>query len=145
MCRFVLPYHRFNFALIVSWCFVNSGEPFWELVINVIKDILRLILLIFSLRWIYQLGVLLSLAIFLRYFSKLFLSRIVKIAVYWITLIKVGLSPSKNIFYICFNGSPSNMMKNAFYFILKPFFVLKIFKFLPWPFGHVEKMARWKR
>ena len=31
------------------------------------------------------------------------------------------------------------MMKNVFYFILKPFFVLKIFKFLPWLFGHVEK------
>ena len=33
------------------------------------------------------------------------------------------------------------MMKNAFYFYLKALFVLKILKFLPWPFGHVEKMA----
>ena len=32
-------------------------------------------------------------------------------------------------------------MKNAFYFILKAFFVLKIFKFLSWVFGHVEKTA----
>ena len=40
---------------------------------------------------------------------------------------KVELSPSKkiNLFH-----SPSNMMKNAFYFILKALFVLKIFKFL---------------
>ena len=37
--------------------------------------------------------------------------------------------------------SPSKMMKNAFYFILKAFFVLKIFKFLSWLFGHVEKTA----
>ena len=41
--------------------------------------------------------------------------------------------------YICFNDSPSKMMKNAFYFILKAFFVHKIFKFLFWLFGHVEK------
>ena len=31
------------------------------------------------------------------------------------------------------------MMKNAFYFILKALFVIKIFKFLSWLFGHVEK------
>ena len=31
------------------------------------------------------------------------------------------------------------MMKNAFYFILKALFVPKIFKFLSWLFGHVEK------
>ena len=48
---------------------------------------------------------------------------------------KVGLSPSKKIVLF-----PS-MMKNAFYFILKALFVLKIFKFLPWLFVHVEKMA----
>ena len=30
-------------------------------------------------------------------------------------------------------------MENAFYFILKAFFVLKIFKFLSWFFGLVEK------
>ena len=52
---------------------------------------------------------------------------------------KVGLSPYKNF---CFNDSPSKLMKNAFYFILKALFVLKIFKFLSWLFGHVEKTAR---
>ena len=31
------------------------------------------------------------------------------------------------------------MMENAFYFILKDIFVLKIFKFLSWRFVHVEK------
>ena len=46
----------------------------------------------------------------------------------------------KNIFFICFNDSPS-MMKNTFYFILKALFVLKIFKFLSWLFAHVEKTA----
>ena len=30
------------------------------------------------------------------------------------------------------------MMKNTFYFILKALFILKIFKFLSWDFGHVE-------
>ena len=32
-------------------------------------------------------------------------------------------------------------MKNAYYFILKAFFVLKIFKFLSWLSGHAEKGA----
>ena len=31
------------------------------------------------------------------------------------------------------------MMKNAFYFNIKALFVLKLFKFLSWLFGHVEK------
>ena len=33
-------------------------------------------------------------------------------------------------FFICFNDSPSKLIKNAFYFILKALFVFKIFKFL---------------
>ena len=45
-------------------------------------------------------------------------------------MFKVGLSPSKKFFIICFNDSPSKMIKNAFYFILKVLFFLKIFKFL---------------
>ena len=47
----------------------------------------------------------------------------------------------KKVFLIFFNDSPSKMMKNAFYFILKALFVLKMFKFLSWHFGHVEKTA----
>ena len=43
--------------------------------------------------------------------------------------LKVGVSPS-NFFLICFNDSPSKMLKNAFYFIFKVLFVLKIFKLL---------------
>ena len=35
--------------------------------------------------------------------------------------------------------SPLKKMKNAFHFTLKALFVLKIFKFLFWLFGHVEK------
>ena len=42
---------------------------------------------------------------------------------------RVRLSPSKN-YFICFNDSPSKMMKNVFYFNLKALFILKIFKFL---------------
>ena len=30
-------------------------------------------------------------------------------------------------------------MKNVCYFTLKAIFVLEIFKFLSWPFGHIEK------
>ena len=37
------------------------------------------------------------------------------------------------------NESPLKMIKNAFYFTSKALFVLKIFKFLSWLFGHVAK------
>ena len=52
--------------------------------------------------------------------------------------------PKKN-FFISFNDSPSKMMKNAFYFILKALFALKIFKFLSWLSGQVEKTAWFER
>ena len=55
---------------------------------------------------------------------------------------KVRLSSSKKSCFISFNESSSKKMKNVFYFILKAFFVLKIFKLLSWLFGHVEKTAR---
>ena len=48
---------------------------------------------------------------------------------------------SKKNCVICFIESLLKMMKNAFYFILKALFVLKIFKFLSWLFGHVGKTA----
>ena len=41
--------------------------------------------------------------------------------------------------FISFNESPLEIMKNAFCFILKAFFVLKILQFLSWLFGQVEK------
>ena len=37
------------------------------------------------------------------------------------------------------NESPLKMMKNAFYFTLTVVLVVKIFKFLCWLFGHLEK------
>ena len=55
-------------------------------------------------------------------------------------VLKVGLSPSHKICFICFNESPYND-KTFFYFILKVLFVLKIFRFLSWLFGHVENTA----
>ena len=46
----------------------------------------------------------------------------------------------KSFLFICFNDSLSKKMKNAFYFILKTFSILKIFnKFSSWLFGHVKK------
>ena len=56
-------------------------------------------------------------------------------------ILEVEFSPSKNFNFFCFNESPLQMMKNAFYFILKALFVLNIFKFLSWHFGHVEETA----
>ena len=55
--------------------------------------------------------------------------------------LKSDSHPTKKILFICFNKSPLKVMKNAFYFILKALFVLKIFTFLSWHFGHVEEMA----
>ena len=46
---------------------------------------------------------------------------------------------------ICLNESHLKMMKNAFYFILKALFVLKILKFLSRLFAHVEKTALLER
>ena len=37
------------------------------------------------------------------------------------------------------------MIKNAYYFILKALFVVKIFKFLFWLSGHVKKTAWFER
>ena len=36
-------------------------------------------------------------------------------------------------------GTPLEMMENVFYFTSNALFLLKIFKFLSWPFGHVSK------
>ena len=55
--------------------------------------------------------------------------------------IKVDSHLPKKITF-CINWNPFKKDKNAFYFILKAFFVLKIFKFLSWFFGHLEK-ATW--
>ena len=49
---------------------------------------------------------------------------------YFRKIVKVGLSPSKKFSFICFSDSLLKMIKNAFYFILKSLFVLKIFEFL---------------
>ena len=57
-------------------------------------------------------------------------SKLLRIPVAASDFVKVGLSRSKNFFFICSNDSSSKMMKNAFYFILKALFVLKIFNFL---------------
>ena len=53
--------------------------------------------------------------------------------------LKVGLLPSKRNCFIWLDESLLKLMKNAFYSILKALFVLKIFEFLSWPFGHIEK------
>ena len=45
-------------------------------------------------------------------------------------MFNVGLSPSKKIYVICLTESALKMIKNAFYFVLKALFVLKIFEFL---------------
>ena len=56
-------------------------------------------------------------------------------------IVKVRLSSSNNNCIFCFIENPLKKMKNAFYFIWKALFVLKIFKILSWLFGHVAKMA----
>ena len=55
------------------------------------------------------------------------------------------LLPFKKLYVICFIESPLKMIKNVFYFIFKPVFVLKIFTFFSWLFGHLEKTAPLER
>ena len=64
---------------------------------------------------------------------------------FWLQCFKVGSLPAKNNCLICFIERPLKMMKNAFYFILKALYVLKIFNFLSLLFGHVEKTAPLER
>ena len=60
------------------------------------------------------------------------------------TVLKSTLNLQKYLF-ICLIESSLKMMKNVFYFVLKAFFVPKVFKFLSRPFGHAEKTASLKR
>ena len=55
--------------------------------------------------------------------------------------LKSGSHLPNKIRFICFNENPLKMMKNAFYFIWKAPFVLKMFKLLSWLFRYVEKTA----
>ena len=55
------------------------------------------------------------------------------------SLFKVGLSPSKITYFICFNKSSLKLIKNAFYFISKTLFVFKIFKFFDTTFWSCRK------
>ena len=60
--------------------------------------------------------------------------------VHW-WFVKIGLSPSKKDCVVCLIESPLRMTKNVFYFVLKAFFVLKIFTFLSRRFAYVGKTA----
>ena len=53
--------------------------------------------------------------------------------------VKAGLSPSKNSCAICFIKRPLKRIKNDFHFILKSFFVLKIFKVFTMTFRSCTK------
>ena len=60
-------------------------------------------------------------------------------------MVEVGILPSKKNCVVFVIEIPTKMIKTAFYFILNSLFVLKIFKFLSWPFVHVEKPALLER
>ena len=60
-------------------------------------------------------------------------------------LLKSDLHIPKKNCVTCFHEGPLKMMKNAFYFMIKALFVLKVFKFLSWYFGHVGKTALLER
>ena len=53
--------------------------------------------------------------------------------------LRVLLAHSKVSTFLQFFGKPFKNDKKAFYFTLETLFVLKIFKYLPWLFGHVGK------
>ena len=60
-------------------------------------------------------------------------------------ILKAGSHLPKKICVICLIESPLKVMKNAFYFILKALFVVKIINFLSRRFGHAEKTALLER
>ena len=55
--------------------------------------------------------------------------------------LKLDSDLPKKFLFISFNESTLKIIKNIFYFILKALFVLKIFRFLSWHFGHIEETA----
>ena len=59
----------------------------------------------------------------------------------WKVQLKVALSGMRQFFV---TEIPLKMKKNTFYFILKALFILKMFKFISWLFGHVEKQVDWE-
>ena len=59
----------------------------------------------------------------------------------WKVQLKVALSGMRQFFV---TEIPLKMKKNTFYFILKALFILKMFKFISWLFGHVEKQLDWE-
>ena len=94
--------------------------------------------------------------LFLTKFNKLVLNHIYQFSVSWccgissfqcsslyvwfsvIFLLCIKFQLLKSDCFICFNESHLKMMKNTFYFILKVFPVLTVFKFLSRLFYHVK-------
>ena len=80
---------------------------------------------------------------FIHFFDISLLSFIIKFVflsfsfLYLMTYLSWTLTFYKKIFYL----ARWKMMKNAFYFIVKALFVLKVFKFLSWLFGYIGKGA----
>ena len=72
--------------------------------------------------------------------SSVFFSKIMH-KLFSCSKVKVGLLLSKKNCFICFHENPLKMMENAFYFILKAFFVVKIFTFLFSDFNQIDKTA----
>ena len=96
-----------------------------------------------QLRW-----VLCKIIVFLSQLTKLLV--IISLSFYFsfsflglqeIKVLKVGPPPSEKIVFACSNGRTLKMMKNAFYFMLKALFILKIFIFLPRLFWSNRKMT----
>ena len=65
----------------------------------------------------------------------------VKYGLKMIVVLIVGTLTLQKVSFLCCNENLLKMMKNAFYFISKALFVLKIFKFLSWLVGHVDNTA----
>ena len=134
--------HLINKFVIVAWNFllvlisanqvIKSNENFsvsiWIVIINIVVNIIHRIWIFYKCFWIIRMF---HSCIFTFFFIKN----------WYFGSFKVGLSPSKQNCVICFIESPLKIMKNAFYFILKALFILKIFKFLSWLFGQVRETA----
>ena len=74
---------------------------------------------------------------FMAFLSTIDLVELVPVMEYFCMLVIIYLQ--NKMCFICFSESILKIKKIAFYFILKALFVLKIFRFLFWLFGHVVK------
>ena len=149
---FLLPKNKYtkkHLKILQILLYTTSLWILCSLPSYIFKTKLELPLCLFFMILSYYLCLLFAEIYFFRNVFLVFLSLLLYLNVNFCTwfrfmpaaIVKARPSPSKRNCVVCFIENPLKMIKNAFYFMLKASFILKVFKFLSWRFGHAEKMV----